>query len=115
MYHSQTVDDVMTCTRRVCDATRADIDELELSRRTRSTNVLRITDEQAEVLAKTEPEEDMPLSERILIESAAERSRVSQLREVVEDKLDPDYPKHQNQCQYCPKSFKKPRYRPTRF
>ena len=83
--------------------------ETEAARRTRSTAVLRITDEQAEVLAQTAPEEDMPLSEKILIASAAERSRISEMKQIVDDKEDPDYPKHPNQCSFCVKSFKKPR------
>ena len=74
-------------------------------KRSRSA-VIQISEEQAEELCKTVPNETMSVSEKILIESAAEKGRVSIVKEeAVFVAKDGKYP---NQCSNCPKSFKKP-------
>ena len=85
----------------------ADIDDIEPARRTRSTQVLQITDAQADQLAKTEVEMGMPLSEQIFIESARERGKLSETRESQLERFGPN--KFAHRCRFCPKSFKKPR------
>ena len=55
----------------------------------------------------------MSVSEKILIESAAEKDRVSEMKsKPVEQEVEvielPEKRKHAHACQYCPKSFKKP-------
>ena len=66
---------------------------------------MQISDEQADKLSKTNLKVGMQLSEKLLIESANERSRVSEMRgDVVEFEN-----RHANQCPHCTKSFKKPR------
>ncbi|XP_072013955.1 zinc finger protein 236-like [Amphiura filiformis] len=79
--------------------------EIELPRRTRQ--VVRLTEEEAKTLAHSNPPKHATVSEKILIQSAAEKGRVS---EIVADKHKEleKQPKFANQCQNCPKSFKKP-------
>ena len=78
------------------------------TKRSRSA-VIQISEEQAEELCKTVPDETMSVSEVILIESAAEKGRVSVVKEeacfVAASKNDSKFP---NQCADCSKSFKKP-------
>uniref|UniRef100_A0A3B4G659 Zinc finger protein 236 n=1 Tax=Pundamilia nyererei TaxID=303518 RepID=A0A3B4G659_9CICH len=63
------------------------------------------TEEQAAELAK-DPGEEASVSERILSQSAAERDRISEIKDkAVELETEP---KFANCCNYCPKSFKKP-------
>ena len=40
--------------------------------------VMQLSEEQAEILSKKQPDESMSLSERLLIESAAEKDRISE-------------------------------------
>ena len=42
--------------------------------------MIQITDQEAEQLSKTEPNEAMSVSERLLIESAAEKDRISEAK-----------------------------------
>lgn len=46
-------------------------------KRSRMT-VMQLSDEQAELLSKKQPDENMSVSERLLIESAAEKDRISE-------------------------------------
>ncbi|XP_048384932.1 zinc finger protein 236-like [Stegostoma tigrinum] len=68
--------------------------------------IITFTDEETAELAKTETRLDATVSEKVLVQSAAEKDRVSEIKdkstEVEEE------PKHANQCTFCTKSFKKP-------
>ena len=78
--------------------------ELDVPRRTRQ--VVKLTEQESESLAKSAPSKHATVSEKILIQSAAEKGRVS---EIVDRKRElAKQPKFANQCEHCPKSFKKP-------
>ncbi|KAG7256039.1 hypothetical protein CRUP_020062, partial [Coryphaenoides rupestris] len=71
----------------------------------RGTDILTFTEEQAAALA-TDPGEAATVSERVLSQSAAERDRISEIKDrAVELEAEP---KFANCCGFCPKSFKKP-------
>lgn len=71
----------------------------------RGMEIITFTEEQAAELAK-DPGEEASVSERILAQSAAERDRISEIKDkAVELETEP---KFANCCNYCPKSFKKP-------
>ncbi|KAJ9580867.1 hypothetical protein L9F63_023955, partial [Diploptera punctata] len=72
----------------------------------RRAAVIRLTAEETLVLAQQPLDNATSVSEKVLIASAAEKDRISELK-------DPDLqynmePLHPNQCKYCPKSFRKP-------
>ncbi|ELT87081.1 hypothetical protein CAPTEDRAFT_173460 [Capitella teleta] len=70
--------------------------------------VITISDQQAHELSQTAPTEAMSVSEKILIESAAEKTRVSEVR-LAEVEAVPVMKKEGfHQCEHCSKSFKKP-------
>ncbi|XP_076006459.1 zinc finger protein 236 isoform X2 [Genypterus blacodes] len=78
--------------------------ELKSSKR-RGMEIITFTEEQAAELAK-DPGEEASVSERILAQSAAERDRISEIKDkAVELETEP---KFANCCNFCPKSFKKP-------
>ncbi|XP_041844446.1 zinc finger protein 236-like isoform X2 [Melanotaenia boesemani] len=83
-------------------------DEMEGDQKTskrRGLEIITFTEEQAAELAK-DPGEEASVSERILAQSAAERDRISEIKDkAVELETEP---KFANCCNYCPKSFKKP-------
>ncbi|XP_028326294.1 zinc finger protein 236 [Gouania willdenowi] len=79
-------------------------EQQKLSRR-RGLEIITFTEEQTAELAK-DPGKEASVSERILAQSAAERDRISEIKDKVEE-LDTE-PKFTNCCSYCPKSFKKP-------
>uniref|UniRef100_A0A3P9JZ80 Zinc finger protein 236 n=1 Tax=Oryzias latipes TaxID=8090 RepID=A0A3P9JZ80_ORYLA len=89
------------------DAENEDDDEdgeLKASKR-RGLEIITFTEEQTAELAK-DPGEEASVSERILAQSAAERDRISEIKDkAVELETEP---KFANCCNYCPKSFKKP-------
>ncbi|XP_071758573.1 zinc finger protein 236 [Centroberyx gerrardi] len=71
----------------------------------RVMDIITFTEEQAAELAK-DPGEEASVSERILAQSAAERDRISEIKDkAVELETEP---KFANCCNFCPKSFKKP-------
>uniref|UniRef100_A0A8C4DK37 Zinc finger protein 236 n=1 Tax=Dicentrarchus labrax TaxID=13489 RepID=A0A8C4DK37_DICLA len=71
----------------------------------RGLEIITFTEEQAAELAK-DPGEEASVSERILAQSAAERDRISEIKDkAVELETEP---KFANCCGFCPKSFKKP-------
>uniref|UniRef100_A0A3Q3LDE8 Zinc finger protein 236 n=1 Tax=Labrus bergylta TaxID=56723 RepID=A0A3Q3LDE8_9LABR len=71
----------------------------------RNLEIITFTEEQAAELAK-DPGEEASVSERILAQSAAERDRISEIKDkAVELETEP---KFANCCNFCPKSFKKP-------
>uniref|UniRef100_A0A7N8X0R0 Zinc finger protein 236 n=1 Tax=Mastacembelus armatus TaxID=205130 RepID=A0A7N8X0R0_9TELE len=75
------------------------------SSKRRALEIITFTEEQAAELAK-DPGEEASVSERILSQSAAERDRISEIKDkAVELETEP---KFANCCNYCPKSFKKP-------
>ncbi|XP_031432812.2 LOW QUALITY PROTEIN: zinc finger protein 236 [Clupea harengus] len=68
--------------------------------------IITFTEEQAAELAKREPDDAATLSEKVLAQSAAERDRISEIKDkAVELETEP---KFANRCDFCPKSFKKP-------
>lgn len=78
-------------------------DQKSLKRRV--MEIITFTEEQAAELAK-DPGEEASVSERILAQSAAERDRISEIKDkAVELETEP---KFANCCGFCPKSFKKP-------
>ncbi|XP_028985325.1 zinc finger protein 236-like isoform X2 [Betta splendens] len=78
-------------------------DQKSLKRR--GLEIITFTEEQAAELAK-DPGEEASVSERILAQSAAERDRISEIKDkTVELETEP---KFANCCSFCPKSFKKP-------
>lgn len=87
------------------DAVEDDEDaDPKLSKR-RSLEIITFTEEQTAELAK-DPGEEASVSERILAQSAAERDRISEIKDrAVELETEP---KFANCCNFCPKSFKKP-------
>ncbi|KAA0703564.1 Zinc finger protein 236 [Triplophysa tibetana] len=70
------------------------------------TGIITLTEEQTAELAKRDPGDEASLSEKVLAQTAAERDRISEVKDkCVELNVEP---KFANRCQYCPKSFKKP-------
>ncbi|XP_049790663.1 zinc finger protein 236-like [Schistocerca nitens] len=69
-------------------------------------SVIRLSAEETQVLAQRPLEQAGSVSERVLIASAAERDRISEIKDPHQRyKMEPLYA---NKCKYCPKSFKKP-------
>lgn len=70
--------------------------------------IIQLTSEEAEQILKSQPLEALTVSQKVLIESNAEKERISEIRSK-EDELK-EYPanKFLNKCEHCPKSFKKP-------
>ncbi|XP_078109675.1 zinc finger protein 236 isoform X2 [Sander vitreus] len=86
------------------DEEEEDEDGEQKSKR-RGLEIITFTEEQAAELAK-DPGEEASVSERILAQSAAERDRISEIKDkAVELETEP---KFANCCNFCPKSFKKP-------
>lgn len=80
-------------------------DQKASKRRGLGLEIITFTEEQAAELAK-DPGEEASVSERILAQSAAERDRISEIKDkAVELETEP---KFANCCNFCPKSFKKP-------
>uniref|UniRef100_A0A673L3C8 C2H2-type domain-containing protein n=1 Tax=Sinocyclocheilus rhinocerous TaxID=307959 RepID=A0A673L3C8_9TELE len=68
--------------------------------------IITLTEEQTAELAKRDPGDEASLSEKVLAQTAAERDRISEVKDkCVELNIEP---KFANRCQFCPKSFKKP-------
>lgn len=79
--------------------------EHKISSKRRGLEIITFTEEETAELAK-DPGEEASLSERILAQSAAERDRISEIKDkAVELETEP---KFANCCSFCPKSFKKP-------
>ncbi|KAM7126021.1 zinc finger protein 236 isoform 3-T3 [Molossus nigricans] len=68
--------------------------------------VITFTEEETAQLARIQPQESATVSEQVLAQSAAEKDRVSELRDR-QAELEAE-PRFANCCSYCPKSFKKP-------
>ncbi|XP_061676485.1 zinc finger protein 236-like isoform X4 [Syngnathoides biaculeatus] len=86
------------------DEDEEDEGDQKLSKK-RGMEIITFTEEQAAELAK-DPGEEASVSERILSQSAAERDRISEIKDkAVVLETEPKFP---NCCNFCPKSFKKP-------
>ncbi|XP_053083653.1 zinc finger protein 236 isoform X2 [Pangasianodon hypophthalmus] len=81
-----------------------DVGDPSLAKRIRS-GIITFSEEQTAELAQSDPGNDASVSEKVLIQSAAERDRISEIKDKSTLELEPKFP---NRCQYCPKSFKKP-------
>ncbi|XP_072906687.1 zinc finger protein 236-like isoform X2 [Hemitrygon akajei] len=68
--------------------------------------IITFTEEETAELAKTETRLDATISEKVLVQSAAEKDRVSEMKDKNTEME--EEPKHANQCSFCTKSFKKP-------
>lgn len=68
--------------------------------------VVTFTEEETAQLARVQPQEGATVSERVLAQSAAEKHRVSEVKDR-QAELEAE-PRFANCCSYCPKSFKKP-------
>ncbi|XP_064640452.1 zinc finger protein 236-like [Lineus longissimus] len=75
--------------------------------RAKST-IIQITEEQAAKLTETSMEQDMSVSEKILIQSASEKDRIAQVQEDDDGAVTEKMQKHAHACSSCDKSFKKP-------
>ncbi|RMC15683.1 hypothetical protein DUI87_07885 [Hirundo rustica rustica] len=84
-------------------------DDEESSERTSRKSrpgVITFTEEETAELAKIRPQESATVSEKVLVQSAAEKDRISEIKDK-QAELEAE-PKYANCCSYCPKSFKKP-------
>uniref|UniRef100_A0A8D0BAI8 Zinc finger protein 236 n=1 Tax=Salvator merianae TaxID=96440 RepID=A0A8D0BAI8_SALMN len=85
-------------------------DDDETSERTTSRKsrpgVITFTEEETAELAKIRPQESATVSEKVLVQSAAEKDRISEIKDK-QAEMEAE-PKYANCCTYCPKSFKKP-------
>ena len=86
----------------------------DLSMKRSRSSFIQLSEEEAEWLTKVQPDENMSISEKLLIESAAEKNRISIIKQEaieqraqqeVEVRKNEGYP---NSCPHCAKSFKKP-------
>ncbi|XP_053324282.1 zinc finger protein 236 [Spea bombifrons] len=68
--------------------------------------VITFTEEETAELAKIHPPEGATISEKVLVQSAAEKDRISEIKDK-QAEMETE-PKFANCCTYCPKSFKKP-------
>uniref|UniRef100_A0ACB8FD43 Uncharacterized protein n=1 Tax=Sphaerodactylus townsendi TaxID=933632 RepID=A0ACB8FD43_9SAUR len=68
--------------------------------------VITFTEEETAELAKIRPQESATVSEKVLVQSAAEKDRISEIKDK-QAEMEAE-PKYANCCIYCPKSFKKP-------
>ncbi|XP_018411031.1 PREDICTED: zinc finger protein 236 [Nanorana parkeri] len=68
--------------------------------------VITFTEEETAELAKIRPREGATISEKVLVQSAAEKDRISEIKDK-QAEMETE-PKFANCCNFCPKSFKKP-------
>nr|XP_056710929.1 zinc finger protein 236 [Euleptes europaea] len=68
--------------------------------------VITFTEEETAELAKIRPQESATVSEKVLVQSAAEKDRISEIKDK-QAEMEAE-PKYANGCTFCPKSFKKP-------
>ncbi|CAH2284599.1 zinc finger 236 isoform X1 [Pelobates cultripes] len=76
-----------------------------VSRKSRH-GVITFTEEETAELARIRPREGATISEKVLVQSAAEKDRISEIKDK-QAEMETE-PKFANCCTYCPKSFKKP-------
>lgn len=83
-----------------------DDENSERASRKSRPGVITFTEEETAELAKIRPRESATVSEKVLVQSAAEKDRISEIKDK-QAELEAE-PKYANCCSYCPKSFKKP-------
>ncbi|XP_061220693.1 zinc finger protein 236 isoform X7 [Neopsephotus bourkii] len=83
-----------------------DDENSERASRKSRPGVITFTEEETAELAKIRPRETATVSEKVLVQSAAEKDRISEIKDK-QAELEAE-PKYANCCSYCPKSFKKP-------
>ncbi|XP_035174021.1 zinc finger protein 236 isoform X5 [Oxyura jamaicensis] len=83
-----------------------DEENSERTSRKSRPGVITFTEEETAELAKIRPRESATVSEKVLVQSAAEKDRISEIKDK-QAELEAE-PKYANCCTYCPKSFKKP-------
>ncbi|XP_040405452.1 zinc finger protein 236 isoform X5 [Cygnus olor] len=83
-----------------------DEENSERTSRKSRPGVITFTEEETAELAKIRPRESATVSEKVLVQSAAEKDRISEIKDK-QAELEAE-PKYANCCSYCPKSFKKP-------
>ncbi|NXD14527.1 ZN236 protein, partial [Nothocercus nigrocapillus] len=83
-----------------------DDENSERTSRKSRPGVITFTEEETAELAKIRPQESATVSEKVLVQSAAEKDRISEIKDK-QAELEAE-PKYANCCNYCPKSFKKP-------
>ncbi|XP_029814775.1 zinc finger protein 236 isoform X1 [Manacus vitellinus] len=83
-----------------------DDENSERTSRKSRPGVITFTEEETAELAKIRPQESATVSEKVLVQSAAEKDRISEIKDK-QAELEAE-PKYANCCSYCPKSFKKP-------
>ncbi|XP_019346092.1 zinc finger protein 236 isoform X2 [Alligator mississippiensis] len=83
-----------------------DDENSERTSRKSRPGVITFTEEETAELAKIRPQESATVSEKVLVQSAAEKDRISEIKDK-QAELEAE-PKYANCCTYCPKSFKKP-------
>uniref|UniRef100_A0A8C3JAW5 Zinc finger protein 236 n=1 Tax=Calidris pygmaea TaxID=425635 RepID=A0A8C3JAW5_9CHAR len=83
-----------------------DDENSERTSRKSRPGVITFTEEETAELAKIRPRESATVSEKVLVQSAAEKDRISEIKDK-QAELEAE-PKYANCCSYCPKSFKKP-------
>ncbi|XP_048145328.1 zinc finger protein 236 isoform X2 [Corvus hawaiiensis] len=83
-----------------------DDERSERTSRKSRPGVITFTEEETAELAKIRPQESATVSEKVLVQSAAEKDRISEIKDK-QAELEAE-PKYANCCSYCPKSFKKP-------
>ncbi|KAI5093045.1 zinc finger protein 721-like [Silurus meridionalis] len=86
------------------ETVEVDVGDPSLAKRIRS-GIITFSEQQTAELAQSDPGNDASVSEKVLIQSAAERDRISEIKDKSTLDLEPKFP---NRCQFCPKSFKKP-------
>nr|XP_058133894.1 zinc finger protein 236 isoform X2 [Dasypus novemcinctus] len=89
----------------ICMEDEEENSERNASRKSRP-EVITFTEEETAELAKIRPRESATVSEKVLVQSAAEKDRISEMKDK-QAELEAE-PKYANCCTYCPKSFKKP-------
>ncbi|XP_076991314.1 zinc finger protein 236 isoform X3 [Tamandua tetradactyla] len=89
----------------ICMDEEEENSERNASRKSRP-EVITFTEEETAELAKIRPRESATVSEKVLVQSAAEKDRISEMKDK-QAELEAE-PKYANCCTYCPKSFKKP-------
>ncbi|XP_036740058.2 zinc finger protein 236 isoform X1 [Manis pentadactyla] len=89
----------------VCVEEEEENSERSASRKARA-EVITFTEEETAQLAKIRPQESASVSEQVLVQSAAEKDRISEMKDRHAE-LGAE-PKYANCCSFCPKSFKKP-------
>lgn len=89
----------------ICMEEEEENSERNTSRKVRP-EVITFTEEETAQLAKIQPQESATVSEQVLVQSAAEKDRISEMKDR-QAELEAE-PRFANCCSYCPKSFKKP-------